>query len=425
MKKKNRFIDYLLNIFSIFAILLFAISFSAFIPCFFKGFYTPWINWLDIPNASGYSYDAVKYAYSNLLDYIWRGAPFNPGMPMSESGIAHFADCIPLFWMQLWFLLGSLVYLVIFYLLCKLKKINKIYLWKLPLYSYGGIILLIFLIALGIFALIDFNSLFTLFHKVFFPGKDNWVFDPNLDQVIRILPEEYFLVCAVFIISLSVIISILFIVSGYLECKRNKEKEFVYKNFNTVLLLKSINEIDDKYFSKLSKKDKEKVSNLKNDNDKKLSLLARSLEKSYLSNHKIYYLDNKKPYLKSVIQYNLSHKDKYVLFGLSSSNIGVDIEKKKELDESFINFSFSKDEIVNMKVFDISPIKMWTIKEALLKCIGKGIINKLNKEVVIIKNKDTLIYNNKEYYFRSFEVDDYVLSIVLEEDKLPNKISYE
>ena len=36
-----------------------------------------------------------------------------------------------------------------------------------------------------------------LFHGSFFPGKDNWLFDPAADPVIVLLPEEFFRNCAI------------------------------------------------------------------------------------------------------------------------------------------------------------------------------------------------------------------------------------
>ena len=43
----------------------------------------------------------------------------------------------------------------------------------------------------AIWAFCDFNSMFTVFHQVFFPGKTNWVFDARLDEIILILPEAF------------------------------------------------------------------------------------------------------------------------------------------------------------------------------------------------------------------------------------------
>jgi len=59
----------------------------------------------------------------------------------------------------------------------------------------------------GLVAL-DFDRAFEIFHKLFFPGKDNWLFDPLKDEIINILPEEYFRNCAIAIGALVLILCI-------------------------------------------------------------------------------------------------------------------------------------------------------------------------------------------------------------------------
>lgn len=39
---------------------------------------------------------------------------------------------------------------------------------------------------------INFDATFTTFHKIFF-NNDYWLFDPELDPVINILPQEFFM----------------------------------------------------------------------------------------------------------------------------------------------------------------------------------------------------------------------------------------
>ena len=38
-----------------------------------------------------------------------------------------------------------------------------------------------------------------VFHAIFFPGKDNWIFDPAADQIILVMPEVFFRNCALLI----------------------------------------------------------------------------------------------------------------------------------------------------------------------------------------------------------------------------------
>lgn len=51
----------------------------------------------------------------------------------------------------------------------------------------------------GLLASLDFERAFVVFHALFFPGKDNWLFDPAVDQIILILPEVFFRNCALLI----------------------------------------------------------------------------------------------------------------------------------------------------------------------------------------------------------------------------------
>ena len=48
-------------------------------------------------------------------------------------------------------------------------------------------------------AIAGFDNAFNAFHAVFFPGKDNWQFYSNLDQIILVMPESFFMNCAIII----------------------------------------------------------------------------------------------------------------------------------------------------------------------------------------------------------------------------------
>ena len=68
---------------------------------------------------------------------------------------------------------------------------------------------------LGIAAVVDFDSVFVLFHHIFF-DNDLWIFDPAEDYMIRMLPEGLFYdmvmrIGAVFVASLVVLLALSFI----------------------------------------------------------------------------------------------------------------------------------------------------------------------------------------------------------------------
>ena len=75
-------------------------------------------------------------------------------------------------------------------------------------YLQALFVYLILAAILGVAMSIDFTSCFTLFHKLFFTNN-LWIFDPETDYMIRMLPEGFFLdmvirVGVIFIVLLAV-----------------------------------------------------------------------------------------------------------------------------------------------------------------------------------------------------------------------------
>ena len=66
----------------------------------------------------------------------------------------------------------------------------------------------------------DFDGAFIAFHHLFFPGKDNWTFHPDKDQIITALPQEFFMNCAIFIGSSIIFISLFIIVFQLVKRKK-------------------------------------------------------------------------------------------------------------------------------------------------------------------------------------------------------------
>ena len=60
-------------------------------------------------------------------------------------------------------------------------------------------------LVVGALAALDFDRAFVVFHALFFPGKDNWLFNPATDQIINILPQEFFRNCALLILALLIL----------------------------------------------------------------------------------------------------------------------------------------------------------------------------------------------------------------------------
>ena len=206
----------------------FFISASALIPCLFNFFYYFWIDPLKIPQTSGFTKPQIIEAFNDVMNFIWRGAEFKTGeLAYTKEEEMHFADCKPLFHLQLILFLVTGVLLLSYFILLKVKVLRKARFKGISPMAYSGALTISLLLGIGIFALVDFDKLFTIFHQIAFPGKENWLFDPETEQIILILPESFFMACAIFIIGMVISLSTVSIVLGIIfkDKKIMKEKE--------------------------------------------------------------------------------------------------------------------------------------------------------------------------------------------------------
>ena len=72
----------------------------------------------------------------------------------------------------------------------------------------ASIITVLLPVIVGILCAVNWDAAFTLFHEIMF-RNDYWIFDEATDPVIMILPDAFFLHCAVMIILLILIDSLL------------------------------------------------------------------------------------------------------------------------------------------------------------------------------------------------------------------------
>lgn len=188
MKKTSKFFSLLTTL----ALIPFLVTGAVAVPILWRGFYYGQMDALALPARTGFSPEIIRGAFDEVMDYLVKGAPFGTGeLAWSESGMAHFADCKALFQLNFRILAVSAALLLAVLLLTNLRKTR--------LHRFGGrgpcfwafVVLVVAVLVFGIWGLVDFESLFTAFHTLFFPGKDNWVFDYRYDQIILILPEDF------------------------------------------------------------------------------------------------------------------------------------------------------------------------------------------------------------------------------------------
>ncbi len=207
---KSKFLTMVFGI----AVFFFIISFSIALPIYLRFFYYLHINGLSLPEKTGYTYEQIKFAYDQVLNFLTLpNAPFGTGVfSYTQSGAEHFADCKTLFNINLIALIISSITIITILVLVKLKKVNLYRPFNMSVAFISAISIFALIFVLALIIAVDFSSAFTVFHHIFFPNKTNWMFDPKEMEIILALPEQFFLNCAIligssiFIICLSIII---------------------------------------------------------------------------------------------------------------------------------------------------------------------------------------------------------------------------
>ncbi|RDU22639.1 TIGR01906 family membrane protein [Anaerosacchariphilus polymeriproducens] len=154
------------------------------------------ISLLKIEETSGMEKEEIVENYNALIDYnspFYRGELNFPTLKSSETGLQHFKEVKRIF-ISFYYLFVITGLILIPFVIYKKKKDCS-----LKFLRNAAILIFIIPVVVGIAIALNFNQLFILFHKIFF-RNDYWIFSIETDPVIGILPDTYFLHCAVLII---------------------------------------------------------------------------------------------------------------------------------------------------------------------------------------------------------------------------------
>ena len=209
--KTSRKLTFLLALLTALVVLTGSIA----VPLLCRPFYYAQIGPLGL-TSTGLTQEEIQQAYGDVMDYCLGLRPdFAAGvLPFSAEGASHFGDVRVLFILNLAFLALSVAVLASLRGACLRRKT------KLPRLAgrtpgfwaacaLGGVILIA-----AALAATDFDRAFTVFHGIFFPGKENWLFDPATDPVILLLPGEFFRNCAIAIAASLLLLCLVLILTG-------------------------------------------------------------------------------------------------------------------------------------------------------------------------------------------------------------------
>ncbi len=204
---------------------LFVIAFAIAVPITVRSFYYVQITPLGIEKDTGLSRETIVDAFDSVMDYLHGKGEFSTGkLKYSEDGKSHFEDCKKLFDLDYTVLIITAILLILIFVLVRMDKLHfHKFLGLSPLF-FSGVGILAFFLVFALWGVIDFNSLFTLFHTVFFPGKSNWIFYPAYDEIITILPAQFFANCAILIFAIIVLFTVCFIVYSLKTRTKNENR---------------------------------------------------------------------------------------------------------------------------------------------------------------------------------------------------------
>jgi len=151
-----------------------------------------WAHFDDLMSVAGMGFSRLMHNFMVLMGYLyapWQSRIHMPDFPDSAAAATHFAD------VQHLFILNLIVLVITIYpamrFIRQLVREHKMYTLRTP--AIWGIVVPV---ALGAAMAVNFDAVFIGFHKLLFRNSD-WLFDPNLDPIINVLPEGYFAACFV------------------------------------------------------------------------------------------------------------------------------------------------------------------------------------------------------------------------------------
>ena len=193
----------LLSVFLSVLIALFVLTGSIAVPLLCRSFYYAHIGPMGLEDW-GLTRAEIETAYNEMMDFcLGKREDFSAGvLAFSQSGADHFADVRGLFLLDLRVLKISVMALGFLLGWCMVGKVRPHrFLDRGPgFWAAAG--LGVSFLAVGGLAALDFDRAFVIFHSIFFPGKDNWIFDWQTDPIILFLPQDFFRNCALLILGL-------------------------------------------------------------------------------------------------------------------------------------------------------------------------------------------------------------------------------
>jgi integral membrane protein (TIGR01906 family) len=192
-----------------FLALVFIYSFAVVLTLNFRPLYYGYIAWTGWAESVGFPMAEIMANYDALIEYnsvFFRGPLEFPTLDLSSNGRIHYEEVKRIF---VAFQIACMVSAAVLIpaAIVKLRRRRTFFL------SAGGIASLLAAAGVVIYLGLDWERFFVRFHEVFF-DNDYWIFDSTLDPSILILPDRYFMACAIMIFAVVILLSVAAIVAS-------------------------------------------------------------------------------------------------------------------------------------------------------------------------------------------------------------------
>ncbi|MEG1427185.1 MAG: TIGR01906 family membrane protein, partial [Oscillospiraceae bacterium] len=178
------------------------ISLAAVVTLNSKALYYGEINSQNLPQITGMEEGEIRENYDALIDYnriFFNGELKFPTLPMSPEGKIHFAEVKNIF-------VAIQIALGVSLLLLVGGGIDKIRKREFGFLRLGAILTVVLPTVLGGLIATNWQWFFVAFHHLMF-RNDYWIFDAAKDPVILMLPDSFFLHCALLILGIVLALS--------------------------------------------------------------------------------------------------------------------------------------------------------------------------------------------------------------------------
>lgn len=154
-------------------------------------------------------------------------------------------------------------------------------------------------------------------------------------------------------------------------------------------------------FNLISSYRKERTRRYLKEEDKINCLACGLLERLYVP-YEIKINKFGKTYVDEKLFFNLSHSGNIVGLVLSKEDeVGIDLEKVKEIKKDLIDYSLPAEEKEYVKD-EKDFFKIWTLKEACAKANGKGITNPKEDKCFLIDDNTVSFYEKTLHFSHKF-----------------------